>query len=280
MKKWSILSCCVIMILVCTGCSKTTVVSSEPTVRQHQGLIIAGSGSNIPHVRNLVNQFQNERNLDIHVPDSIGSIGAVNGIQGGTIDLGFTSRSLSEAEKANGLKEIAYAKSALIIACHDDVPESDIGYEDLLHIYGGEKTKWSNGKGIVLLAMHLEDSTNEVLIGNIPGFKEVLSNAIKTHQAKEFYNNQSLDVALGETSSAIGFTSVTPKIGSGMKAMTVNGVSPSRENILNGSYRLTKDLYFIYKDPLNKDVKEFVDFVFSTQGKEILEQNGCISLNR
>lgn len=280
MKKKSIFSCCVIMVLICTGCSKTPVINSEPVPRQHQGLIIAGSGANIPHIRILVNKFQNEHNLEIHVPDSIGSIGAVNGIQEGIIDLGFTSRPLSDEEKSSGLQEIAYAKSALIIACHDDVPESDIGYEDLLQIYGGEKTKWSNGKGIVPLAMHLADSTNEVLIGNIPGFKDVLSNAIKTHQAKEFYNDQSLDVALGETASAIGFTSVIPKAESGMKAMTVNGVAPSRENILNGSYRLTKNLYFIYKGPLNKDVKEFIDFPFSVQGKRILEQNGCISLSR
>lgn len=280
MKKWILFFCCIILLLISTGCSKTSAKNTEAVPRQQHGLIIAGSGSNIPHIRILVDKFNAIYNLDLRVPNSIGSVGAIKGVSEGSIDLGFTSRPLSEAERATGLQEIQYAKMGLIIACHDDVPDNDVSVEELIQIYRGEKTAWSNGKWIVPLTMYLGDSTNEVLIADIPGFKETLTNAIQTKRALEFYNNQSLDLALGNTPSSIGFTNLVPRQGSGVKTMKLNGIAPSKENILNGSYRWTKNVYFIYKDPLNKDVKEFIDFTFSDQGRQLLEANGSIPLSR
>ena len=280
MRKKSIFFCCTLIFLSFSGCTKAPIQNPEAIPQPHSGLIIAGSGTNLPHVRTLVDQFNAGRNLDLRVPNSIGSVGAIKGIREGTIDLGFTSRALSDEEKAEGIKEIAYAKSGLMVTCHEDVPDDEISYAELLQIYRGEKTKWSNSKRIVPLAMYLADSTNEVLIAEIPGFKEALTDAIKTKRVHEFYNNQSLEIALGKTPSSIGFSNVFFRQGSGLKTIRVNGVAPLRENIMNGSYRLHKVLYFIYKDPMHKDVKAFIDFVFSSQGRQILDQCDCIPLGR
>jgi len=57
--------------------------------------------------------------------------------------------------------------------------------------------------------------------------------------------------------------------------MRVNGVAPSRENILNGSYKLHKVLYFIYKDTPATSAKAFIDFCFSDSGRQIILSSGA-----
>jgi phosphate transport system substrate-binding protein len=276
----TIVFCSSLILLFFSGCATAPVPNPSLPPAQHQGVIIAGSGTNLPHIKALVERFDVDKKLDIRIPNSVGSIGAIKGIREGAIDLGFTSRALTEAEKGGGLKEIAYAKIGLMVACHEDVPVDDISYAELIQIYRGEKTKWPNGKRIVPLAMYLEDSTNEVLFAEMPDLKDALIDAIKTKRVHEFYNNQSLDLAIRKTPSSIGFSNAVFRQGSGVKLLRVNGTEPTRENILNGSYRLHKVLYFVYKEPLHPEAKLFIDFAFSSKGRQILDRYECISLGR
>ncbi|WP_378954795.1 substrate-binding domain-containing protein [Pelosinus sp. sgz500959] len=265
---------------VILGCSSQTQQIGPNKSEKHEEFVIAGSGSNIAVTRKLVEAFQKKQSMKIEVPDSIGSGGAITGVLQGKIDLGLTSRSLALNEKASGLIEIPYAISGLSVAVGPDVPDENVTYDDLVSIYKGDKKTWSNGETIIVFLMYEKDSTNEVLIKEIPGFKEVLIDSLKNNRWQIFYNQQSQEEAIAKTPHSIGFVTMPALMDSRLKALTVNKVKASPENMLNDSYKLYKTLNYIYKEPLQKEMKDVINFTFSKQGKQIIIDYDCIPVGQ
>ncbi len=265
---------------IIAGCSSQTQQENQISVEQkRQEFTIAGSGSNIAVTKKLLGAFKEKQKMNIEIPDSIGSGGAISGVAKGSVDLGLTSRALTQAEKAGGLKEIPYARSGLIVAVGSAVPDHNVSYEDLVGIYQGNKTIWSNGMPIIVFVMYEKDSTNEVLMREIPGFKEVLLDSLRNNRWQVFYNQQAQEQALAKTPNAIAFINM-PAAVEGIKVLHVNGVMPSRENVLNGSYKLYKTLNYVHREPIDPQMSAFIDFTFSQRGKKILIDNECIPLNK
>jgi phosphate transport system substrate-binding protein len=266
--------------VVITGClSQPQQVNQIPAEQKRENLIIAGSGSNIAVTKKLLAAFKEEQTTNIVIPDSVGSGGGISGVVNGSIDLGITSRPLTEAEKASGLKEIPYARSGLIVAVGSDVPDDNVSYEDLVQIYQGNKNTWSNGAPIIVFVMYEKDSTNEVLIREVPAFKEVLLDSLRNNRWQVFYNQQAQEQALARKKHSIGFINM-PAAVEGIKVLNVNGIKPSRENLLNGSYKLYKTLNYVYREPIDLNMRAFIDFTFSQRGREVLLGYECIPLSK
>ncbi|MBP2627747.1 MAG: hypothetical protein H6Q68_2458 [Firmicutes bacterium] len=262
------------------GCSSQPQHFDVTTSEQKRDkLIIAGSGSNIAVTKKLLAAFNEEQKINAVIPASIGSGGGISGVANGNIDLGITSRPLADSEKTNGLKEIPYARSGLIVAVGSAVPDNNISYEDLVRIYQGDKTTWSNGVPIIVFVMYEKDSTNEVLMREIPGFKEALLDSLRNNRWQVFYNQQSQEQALAKTPNSIGFINMSATL-EGIKVLKVNGIMPSRENIENNSYKLYKTLNYVYQEPIDPKMGAFINFTLSQRGRDILLSNECIPLSK
>ena len=266
-------------MLVMTGCSSPNTQGNSPVQEKHEGFVIAGSGSNIAVTRKLVDEFQKTQKIKINLPDSIGSGGGIAGVLQGKVDLALTSRPLTDSEKAKGLIEKPYALSGLAIAVGADVPDNNLTYDELISIYQGSKKTWSNGQPIIVFLMYEKDSTNEVLIEKIPGFKEVLADLLKNNRWQVFYSQQSQEQAIVQTPHSIGVVTMPAFLDSKLKMLTVNGVTASPDNIKNDGYKLYKTLNYVYKEPLSMEMKKFIDLTFSKQGKQIITDMACIPLH-
>ena len=79
-------------------------------------LIFAGSGTNLPITRLLVEAFrQHHPEYLIEVPASLGSTGGIGATVEGAIALGLISRPLKSQEQALGLTSVSYARTAVDI---------------------------------------------------------------------------------------------------------------------------------------------------------------------
>jgi phosphate transport system substrate-binding protein len=85
---------------------------------------------------------------------------------------------------------------------------------------------------------------------------------------------------LAETSGAIGMTSMTvvEQSKGRVKALMLNGVAPSAENVKSGRYFLTRDFYFVVRSEPTLSVKKFLDFVLSSEGDQVITANGAIPM--
>ncbi len=65
----------------------------------------------------------------------------------------------------------------------------------------------------------------------------------------------------------------------GVKKLELDGISPNKEHIADGSYPLASTFCAVYrKDNTNPHVKELIDWVLSEKGQEIIEKAGYIPL--
>jgi phosphate transport system substrate-binding protein len=226
-------------------------------------LIFAGSGTNLAITRLLVEAYKRVRpEITIEVPKSIGSAAGIQAVADGAITVGLISRPMKEDEKKLGLTVLPYARTVLVIAVHPTVPDDNITFDDLINVYKGMKTRWSDGHDIIVLTRQPGDSFIEVLEREIPGFREAFA---ESHRAKRWitlHTDQEMNQALEKTPYAIGFSSVGTIASErlAVKPLKLNGVAPSDENVLSGRYPLISS----------------ADFVLSQEGEAILRANGYL----
>lgn len=68
----------------------------------------------------------------------------------------------------------------------------------------------------------------------------------------------------------MGFNSYQEKFGT---ILAVDGVMQSRENILNGAYKLAETYYLTLSGRENKDVEAFLEYVQSAEGQTVIGKN-------
>ena len=66
-----------------------------------------------------------------------------------------------------------------------------------------------------------------------------------------------------------------------VKAITVGGVEPTEETVLDGSYAIQRNFNFIVSDstPLSEAAQAFLDFAMSADAAEIIAVAGAVSAN-
>jgi phosphate transport system substrate-binding protein len=65
-------------------------------------------------------------------------------------------------------------------------------------------------------------------------------------------------------------------VGKELKAMAVEGVLPTTENVLAGRYHLVRPLLFVTKGASTAAAQAFVDFVLSPEGQGLLATEGLV----
>lgn len=244
---------------------------------------IAGSGTTLPINRIIMGEFSKYRpEIKIEIPPSIGTAGAIQAVAEREIAIGLASRDRNQKEKKLPVKLIPYAKTPIVIGTHQGVSDTNITYQELVAIYQGEKTRWSDGAEIIVLTRQPGDSINVILEGEIPNFKQAYQESYRSKKWTTLFTDKEANRILAEVPKAIGVSDLGSIVSEKLpiKMLEVGGVAPSLENIKNGKYKLYKTLYFVLpeKGPINPEAKEYIDFVLSQRGKKILRANGYLPI--
>ena len=243
-------------------------------------VIVAGSGSNLAATHALADAYkQRNPGMDVQVPPSIGSTGGVRAVADGSIAVGLVSRPLTESERELGLTVVPYARTAIVLGAHPTVADESITPADLVEIYAGRKTKWSDGHDIVVLTRQPNDSSIEVLQATVPGFKPVYLESQQARRWATMFTDREMDLALMRTPYAIGLVDMGA-ISAGhlaIKPLKVNGVAPTAAEVRAGRYTLVKALSFVV-DPRRKspEAQRFIDFSLSKEGATVLATIGYL----
>lgn len=76
--------------------------------------------------------------------------------------------------------------------------------------------------------------------------------------------------------SAIGYISLG-SLGDSVKALTIDGVTASADNIKNGTYKIARPFNIVTKGTLSAAAQDFVNFILSADGQKIVGDNQYIS---
>ncbi|MDD3181852.1 MAG: substrate-binding domain-containing protein [Alphaproteobacteria bacterium] len=244
----------------------------------------AGSGVNLGITKLLAQGFMaSHPEIEITIPGSIGTKGAITAIADNAITFGLISRPLKENEASPDYSVVGYALTPIVIGTHPSVKDESISSEDLINIYKGTKTKWSDGKEIIVQSREASDSGFMVIGKIFPEFKTACEESRKAERWITYFTDQEANTALSRTEYAIGVTDLgmiaTEKLG--IKALKLNDIMPSVETARNGLYPLSRTLFLLYRTKnIPSEAATFIDYIFSQTGAEILKTHGYLPLER
>ena len=76
---------------------------------------------------------------------------------------------------------------------------------------------------------------------------------------------------------AIGYISLG-SLNDEVKALKIDGAEASAENVENGSYKVSRPFNIITKDGLSADAQDFMDYILSTDGQQVVSDDGYIAI--
>lgn len=86
-----------------------------------------------------------------------------------------------------------------------------------------------------------------------------------------------LSTVAGNT-AAIGYVSLGA-LSSSVKAIRVDGVAPSAQNINNGTYKIWRPFNVVYREgSLSNLASDFLDFILSAEGQAVIAEDGYIQV--
>ena len=87
-----------------------------------------------------------------------------------------------------------------------------------------------------------------------------------------------VQTAVAGNENAIGYASFE-YINSSVKALNVEGVEPTAENVKNSTYKISRPFLLVTKeDTLTEEGQKLIDFILSDEGQKIVEENKLITI--
>ena len=205
----------------------------------------------------------------------VGSSAGVEQMLSGTVNIGNSSRNLKDSEKQSGAVEniVAIDGIAMVVDTANEI--ADLTKEELVNIYTGVVTNWSEVGGadapIVVIG-------REAGSGTRGAFEEILEIEEMCTYASELDSTGAVMAKVSATPGAIGYVSLD-SLNDTVKAVSLEGVEATAENILAGNYFLSRPFVMATKGSVeeqNEVVKAFLEYVYSEAGQEVVKRVGLI----
>ena len=89
-----------------------------------------------------------------------------------------------------------------------------------------------------------------------------------------------LSAAVSQNPGAVGYASLA-SVKDTVKALSVDGVTPSEETVKNGTYVVQRPFVLVTKkdQPLSETAQKFFDFITSSAANDIISQAGAVPAN-
>lgn len=244
-------------------------------------LKLGGTGADLGTMR-LMAQAMQKRSPDttVDIQPSIGSVGGINAVMAGALDIAISSRPLSDGERAQGAKEWAYAKTPFVFATHQQSHQTHLTSAEIIGIYDGTITKWHDGTTVRLILRPENETDTALLKKFIPNIEVAMEKAYLRRGPPIATTDQIAADSIQKIPGAVGPSTLALILGENrpLKALAINGVAPTVENIANGTYPMTKSLYLISGSNSKAEARRFIDFMRSKRGAAILRRTGHLVL--
>jgi phosphate transport system substrate-binding protein len=98
--------------------------------------------------------------------------------------------------------------------------------------------------------------------------------------AKEIERPEAMAAELASVAGSLGMTTaaLVEQSNGRIKALSLDGVAPSPENVKRGEYRLVRSVYLITRARIAPATQRFLSFVRSAEGARVIRANGGVPL--
>ncbi len=273
------------------GSSPAQKTSSEAPVQEATGgaqsISVKGSDTVLPLAQAEAEEFMAKNSGKSVTVTGGGSGVGIAALIDGEVNIATASREIdaneTEAAKKNGVNpvETTVAYDGITGVVNPSNSVSNLTFGQLRGIYNGSISNWKEvGGQDKPISVISRDSSS----GTYKDFqKDVLKGDEYRPDALTQPATGGVVSEVTQNTNAIGYIGFA-YLDRSVKALSLdagNGsVAPTAESILNGSYPLSRSLYFYTNGEPSGLTKEFIDFVRSENGQKIVSTVGYIPLKK
>lgn len=260
-----------------TVAASSEAAPAEATADLSGSISMVGSTSMEKLANALSEAFMEEYPEVTVTAEFVGSGAGIEAVTNGTADIGNSSRSLKDEEKAAGVVENVVAIDGIAV-CVDPANEvADLTKEQLTNIYNGTVTNWKEVGGadepIIVIG-------REAGSGTRGAFEELVDLKDACKYANELDSTGAVIAKVASTPGAIGYASLDA-LDDSVKALSLEGVEATAENIKAGNYFLSRPFVMATKGEISEQndlVQAWFDFVLGDEGQQVASEVGLITV--
>ena len=263
-----------------TGCSGGDQTSQSPGTSQtsQQSTVSTDGSTSMEKVIGYLSESYMEDNKNVKVTyNPTGSGAGIQAASEGRCDIGLSSRDLKDDEKQT-LTQTVVAIDGIAIIVNPQNKIEDLTVEQIGKIYTGEITNWKEVGGedhpIVPIGREAASGTRD-------GFESITKTKDKCKYTQELTSTGDVIQTVSGNENAIGYASLA-SVKDSVKVLKVEGVTPSKDTIQNGSYKIQRDFVLVTKKDgkLSDEAQKFFDFATSAKADDLIEKAGAIPVIR
>ena len=260
-----------------TVAASSEAAPAEATADLSGSISMVGSTSMEKLANALSEAFMEEYPEVTVTAEFVGSGAGIEAVTNGTADIGNSSRSLKDEEKAAGVVENVVAIDGIAV-CVDPANEvADLTKEQLTNIYNGTVTNWKEIGGadepIIVIG-------REAGSGTRGAFEELVDLKDACKYANELDSTGAVIAKVASPPGAIGYASLDA-LDDSVKALSLEGVEATAENIKAGNYFLSRPFVMATKGEISEQndlVQAWFDFVLGDEGQQVASEVGLITV--
>ena len=260
-----------LFMTLAVGCQQ----AEEPAPEAITVLSVSGSGTTTAILSGIVDAFQVDMpGYRLSVLPGAGTGSGVQGILSGGLDLAAMARPPKEGEAEEGVEWVQIGYSAGPVLAHPDVGVPDLTTEQVIAIFSGEITNWSEVGGadvaVALFVRDEEDSSTKSIRDKIIGDMPFPGSAQVLVSQSEMQENVS------GTPGAIGFGSLPAAIAAGTEliGLGLDGVAPT-----DPAFPISSPIGVGFMSERKAEFQEVLDWLLSSAGQAELSTVGVTPMD-
>lgn len=244
-------------------------------------LLVAGEGSALGGMKLVASSYLNQKDTNnIMVLPSLGTDGALQALIDGKIHIAITSRPLRPREIAHGLVAREYARTPLVIVTRNDNKLDSVSMNRLSKFFSGEEKSWPDKSTVRVVRRPSFEKDYELLSRMSPSMKTAISRVHSRNRLMIAYNDQENADALEKLPGSLGVSTLAQVKSESrcLKPLKIDGMKASVDNLEFGDYPYYKSFYIVTRGQNTPLANEFLGFLTSYNGQQILRSHGHLTL--
>jgi phosphate transport system substrate-binding protein len=243
------------------------------------GTITMAGSTSMEKLSNVVAEAFMEKYPEVTLSaEFIGSSAGVEAVLAGTVNIGNASRNLKDTEKNSGAVENIVAIDGIAVVLDKANTVTDLTKDQLIQIYTGKINNWSDVGG---LNQPIVVVGREAGSGTRGAFEELLEIEDQGKYSNEINSTGGVMAKVTSTPGAIGYVSLDI-VDDTVKAIKIDGIEPTEENIKAGTYLLSRPFVMSTKGEIttqSKEVQALFEYLKTDEGKELVKSIGLITVD-
>ena len=257
------------LLAACGGSSKPSAPTADPLAGRYTA---TGGGGALAAVNALTKRYAEQHPGIVWQIDETGSDAGVNLSANSSVDFGFTSRALT-ADESTKVRSVGIGLVGTCVIVNASNPIKGLTKEQVRQIFAGEMTNWKTLGGEDL---EIKVFVREANAATRSSFESYFFGGKATYAktASEVFELEQTLRAVGSFKASVGMATASNRAATDptVKLVPIDGVAPTPENLVNGTYKIGRPLLIVVpadESKVRPGIKAFLEWVRSSEGQSV-----------